>query len=123
MKLSNIHIPTVGQHSPWGAIQNVNKIADGIYQVYTAGHGGIFIDFNRVCEYKRKVGEYPFSPWLKSHNWYEEDVDCAMIMAFWPEYFSNGISSEAIKMVKEYTSCGTDKFYFANSLRVYLENK
>ncbi len=31
-------------HSPWGAIQHGEKLADGVFFISTAGHGGINLD-------------------------------------------------------------------------------
>ena len=56
-----------GMNSPWGSIQQVFEIAEGIQQVSTAGHGGwkVYHKYNRLIpkEIRRKEG------------WYEEDCE------------------------------------------------
>lgn len=67
-------------YSPWGKIDNVEKIVNGVTRVYTPSHGGIRITEKALREYacdydfliKRgaiKLGEYYF---------FEED--CAMAL-------------------------------------------
>jgi hypothetical protein len=61
-------------HSPWGAVQHGERLADGVFFVSTAGHGGIKLDRARnalVPEVFRKEG-----------GWYEEDCDWAIPMYF-----------------------------------------
>ena len=46
----------MAQYSPWGAVQEVRKIATGIRQVFTASHGGILLSAGKnalVPEYMR----------------------------------------------------------------------
>ena len=33
----------IGDHSPWGKVQESKKLAEGIYQISTPGHGGIMV--------------------------------------------------------------------------------
>jgi hypothetical protein len=58
--------------SPWGYIEETTRLADGIYFVSTASHGGIWLSRERQKEIGRK------SPFLKSAEWWEEDCDWAI---------------------------------------------
>ncbi len=61
-------------HSPWGAVQHGEKLADGVFFVSTAGHGGIKLDRARnalIPDVFRREG-----------GWYEEDCDWAIPMYF-----------------------------------------
>lgn len=52
--------------SPWGAIQDKRELAPGIWQVSTAGHGGIKLSRERnaaVPAYMRAEGG-----WYESHD-------------------------------------------------------
>lgn len=56
--------------SPWGPIQDVYPIADGIVSVSTAGHGGIKLDRKRQAampDYLKREG-----------GWYEEDCEWSL---------------------------------------------
>lgn len=33
----------IGDHSPWGKVQTTEKLADGVYEISTPGHGGIMV--------------------------------------------------------------------------------
>jgi hypothetical protein len=59
--------PKEGGRSPWGAIQHVTPIIDGVCFVSTASHGGVKLDRRRnaaIPSYMRRAG-----------GWYEEDCD------------------------------------------------
>lgn len=62
--------PREGKQSPWGKIQTVRKVADGIWWVSTPGHGGVKLNRTRnaqVPKYMRMPG-----------GWYEEDCEWAI---------------------------------------------
>jgi len=66
-----------GGRSPWGAVQQAERLAPGIHQVSTAGHGGIKLSPQR----NRKV-----DPSLRSADgWYEEDCDWAIPAITFPD--------------------------------------
>ena len=62
--------------SPWGSVQNSRKLAEGIWVVDTAGHGGIWLSPERRKQVPQYVTDVTF---LKSRTWFEEDCDQA-----WP---------------------------------------
>jgi hypothetical protein len=62
--------------SPWGAIQDKRELAPGIWQVSTAGHGGIKLSRERnaaVPDYMRREG-----------GWYEEDCEWSIAAVVHP---------------------------------------
>ena len=80
--------------TPWGPSQHQARIAEGITQVSTAGHGGIKLSPKRQQELQQKFPH--FQAWAGG-SWYEEDCDvCVVILAF-PEEFSNLAIRGAIK--------------------------
>ncbi len=63
--------------SPWGPPQDWQEYAEGVYQVGTAGHGGVKLDRKRnalVPAYMRLPG-----------GWYEEDCDWCIPAIVFPE--------------------------------------
>ena len=64
-------------NSPWGTVQGSETLADGITQVYTAGHGGIKLSPARQKQLLLK-GVKSQSNFLKSDQWWEEDCDWAI---------------------------------------------
>ena len=64
------------KHTPWGHAQHEEILAEGIISYSTAGHGGIWLSAER-----RKQLNYDKN-WLKTAQWWEEDVDWAV-----PYYF------------------------------------
>lgn len=67
----------LGKHSPWGRIEFEEKIADGIYNVSTPGHGGLKLDAAR----NRRVNPV----WRRAGGWYEEDCEWAIVALTFPD--------------------------------------
>lgn len=64
--------PRVNGKSPWGKIQHADHIADGIWNIVTARHGGLKISTERQRQ---------MPPQLRiPGGWYEEDVDWARVV-------------------------------------------
>lgn len=68
------------RHSRWGAVQQADEIAPGIWLVSTASHGGFMLSPERnatVPAYMRdRSGAY------------EEDCDCAVVIVAFPDLFN-----------------------------------
>ncbi len=64
-------------YSPWGPVQDSTELADGIVEVSTASHGGIWLSAYR----QREIGPYQGN-FLNSLEWWEEDCDWAVPYAF-----------------------------------------
>ena len=72
--------------SPWGAIQDKRELAPGIWQISTAGHGGIKLSRERnaaMPAYMRNEG-----------GWYEEDCEWAKAAVIHPIGFQRIIKTE-----------------------------
>lgn len=70
----------IGKHSPWGIIDQADKVVDGIWFVTTSSHGGIKLDRCRnsmIPSYLRQAG-----------GWYEEDCLCSIPICFFCQHFS-----------------------------------
>ena len=63
--------PRQGEHSPWGVIEAVQPLADGIVSVHTPCHGGIWLSKARLAQISAEE--------RSSDGWYEEDCEAA-----WP---------------------------------------
>jgi len=59
-----------GDRSPWGKIQDAKELAQGVWFVSTASHGGIKLDRGRN-------GKIPALA-RTAAGWYEEDCDWAI---------------------------------------------
>lgn len=88
----------VGGPSPWGPIQNVMVIASGICAVTTAGHGGIWVDSDKLKEMPGalRVLQSKYAP----KGWYEEDCDWAIVVAAFPHLFSDADCHAALETIK-----------------------
>lgn len=69
-----------GSRTPWGVTQEAKEIAPGIVFHSTAGHGGIKLSADR----NKSVS----SAWRIRGGWYEEDVNAAIVVLTFPQYFS-----------------------------------
>ena len=93
-----VYSDAVPKYSPWGAIDDKEKYAPGIWFVTTPSHGGIWLSPERRKEINRK------SPFLGSAAWWEEDCDCVIPIVF----FANSILSfspgkaELVKTCRKY---------------------
>lgn len=83
-----------GSASPWGPIQTVTKLADGIVSVTTASHGGICVSPSLLA--KMPVKSTPYS----EGGWFEEDCDWALVALCFPYAFTPGSVEYAKKLAK-----------------------
>ena len=69
-------------YSPWGRVQSAKRLADGIWSVSTASHGGIWLSGDRLAQLNALlISHYP--TFCGSDNWWEEDCDwCVPYVAF-----------------------------------------
>ena len=81
--MSNQAMYREGALCPWGKILDTKKVANGIYFISTAGHGGYLLSrerFNQMPEHLRNLS-------FTSNQYFEEDVSwCAVPLSF-PEEF------------------------------------
>lgn len=72
--------------SPWGPIQQLEKLGPGWYRVETASHGGMLLSPERVNDINPAWLDASFS----GNGWrgmFEEDIDwCIPVLAFEEEY-------------------------------------
>lgn len=76
----------IGDHTPWGAAQTADTIAEGITHVTTASHGGIHLspDRNALVPDYMKLGTFQRQG---AEGWYEEDCDwCIPAIIFENEF-------------------------------------
>lgn len=69
-----------GSRTPWGSAQWVTDYAPGIASVSTAGHGGVKLSRERNAEIP--------APLRRASGWYEEDLEAAIVVRYFPEAFS-----------------------------------
>lgn len=74
--MSRFVAPRVGGHTPWGPAQYVKTLAEGVYLVHTAGHGGVKVDPERLALLPASVRKA--SPGV----WFEEDCEAALPLFF-----------------------------------------
>lgn len=84
----------VGGSSPWGKIQHVKQVADGVYSVSTAGHGGLKLDAKQNAKMPAAL--------KVAGGWYEEDEAWSLVAIGLPEYFSDEVVAGAEKIVKDW---------------------
>lgn len=95
--------PRVGSRTPWGAADHVEKLADGIWQVGTPGHGGIKLSAAR----NKTVPDY-----MRAKNgWYEEDCEWAVAATVFPGAFKPTSREHAKKTLKNWKPDAYEKFY------------
>jgi hypothetical protein len=92
-----------GSRTPWGSVQYIQYIAEGIQHVSTAGHGGIKLDRKRnsaMPEYLRCEG-----------GWYEEDCDWAKVAVVYPSGFTPKQQESAKNTLQHWCPEGFEAFF------------
>ncbi len=77
--------------TPWGYAQYTKRIAEGITEYGTAGHGGIKLSQAR---YNALPEEYKAHKTFAGGLWYEEDCDWVIVALAFPEEFCKGLDEE-----------------------------
>jgi len=92
------------RHSPWGEVQHVESIADGVYLVSTASHGGVWLA-PPLRERLAKVCAGLWTPFTGTFEWLEEDCDLSVAVVWlgesWPNLRPGGLEL-AIESVTNY---------------------
>lgn len=83
----------VPKYSPWGKVDRVTTIADGIYSVGTASHGGIKLDRRRNASVPACV--------RAPGGWYEEDCEWCWVALALPNYFKPADVAWAERIAKD----------------------
>jgi hypothetical protein len=69
--------PRPGHGSPWGTIQHIEPLADGVVFVSTASHGGAWL--SEEAQARMPAAIKP----MHGRRWYEEDCEtCAVLLIF-----------------------------------------
>lgn len=72
--------PKVNGHSPWGWIQSVKEMSEGMWFVSTAGHGGIKLS--------RQLNAKMPKQFRREGGWYEEDCEVSLVVLAFPDRFT-----------------------------------
>lgn len=87
--VSTFH-PRVNGYSPWGSLISVERLADGIYRVSSASHGGIWLNRERQKQMQEEAPHLLDAVMRKSYApkpaWWEEDCEAVLpLLAFWDD--------------------------------------
>lgn len=91
---------TLPVHSPWGSIETRIKIADGLWEVGTASHGGIYASEERRASIDARFPERIGSAFYHEGRWYEEDCEWAYVAATFPELFPEATVERAHDLIR-----------------------
>ena len=81
-------------YTPWGAVQTVDEIADGILHYTTAGHGGYWLRPEKQAKIPAVLRNAPTFGDNGSRGWYEEDCDWCLVALALPLEFTAGMDDE-----------------------------
>ena len=90
-----------GMSSPWGIVQDVEVIAEGIVYVSTASHGGIWVASELLHRIKKEMQDYA-AYWSGSSQWFEEDCAAQCVVVSFPEYFGAEQVESAWRVINRY---------------------
>lgn len=80
--------------SPWGMIDHVEKVAEGIHFVSTSSHGGFELSPERLAK-------MPACLRMRG-GWYEEDCEASKVVCAFPEHFDERQVKLAIESLKNW---------------------
>jgi hypothetical protein len=90
-------------YSPWGEIQHQEEIAEGITVVSTASHGGMHVDNELFAAMPAALKCNVYG----TGQWFEEDVEVALVMIAFPDAFENRQVRTAVGTIEHYAKGGT----------------
>lgn len=76
----------IGGPSPWGAIQSIDVVGDGVYFVETPSHGGFFLEPSALGRIDDETLAGTFNG-LGLRGWFEEDCDWRHVARAFPDLF------------------------------------
>lgn len=88
-----VHEPRSAHPSPWGPIQSVDVIGNGIVSVDCAGHGGLWLSADRLADMPEDC--------LSSDGWYERDVEALWVFKHLERHLNEPLSVDARAMLDE----------------------
>lgn len=90
------------EQSLWGPVQSCTKVAEGIWAVGTAGHGGYVLSEERAKQFKDIMPLFKSS--YSSAREFEEDMDCIAVVLAFPECFPKDGVERAVKTAARATT-------------------
>lgn len=92
--------------SPWGHVDYREEVGKGIWSISTPSHGGLWLEPAIRSLMPASCRETPYS----SGGFFEEDCDCLLVYARFPEILRPGITLDEIhKYLRAQRSYFTDK--------------
>ena len=98
-------------NTPWGRADHVERIGDqGILQVSTPSHGGIFVPSELLAQMPAELqGSNSYSG---QGNWFEEDIEWTIPVLAFPLQFSPEYCKAAVETANGYArNKGTGKYF------------
>jgi hypothetical protein len=84
--------------TPWGPNQCAYEYAPGIISYSTAGHGGFWLDTERMAEFR---AQFPSFETYAGGPWFEEDEDCTVVILAFAECFDDYAVWSALRHVRQ----------------------
>lgn len=103
--MDNIRQPQEGDSSPWGEIQQADQLAEGVVEVHTASHGGIWLSPERLAQMPE--GQ------VSSDGWYEEDSEAAFPLFRFIDELELGLAPDKHEQFTAAVSKAVDRMPFS----------
>ena len=78
--------PMKGDNSPWGAIQDIEVLEDGVLFCSTASHGGVWLAPGKLAK-MRPALLAPSDFYKAGSPWFEEDCEILRVVCAFPHLF------------------------------------
>ncbi|GGG86661.1 DUF7007 domain-containing protein [Edaphobacter dinghuensis] len=88
--------------TPWGQAEHIKQLTEGIFEVSTAGHGGIRV----FPEPNQRIPDYMRA----DSGWYEQDVEWAKVAVVFPESFEANDVKAAHNTLKNWRPDAYERF-------------
>lgn len=85
---------------PWGEIQILEHVSQGILAITTSSHGGFWVPPSLRKKIPLKLRR-DAAKWANGYGagWFEQDCCARYVVAYIPEAFSKGRSERALKLI------------------------
>lgn len=90
-----------GDHTPWGPAQSIDRIADGLLFVSTAGHGGFWVGEELRSKMPKSL-LMTTSFYETGSPWFEEDCEAVRVMLAFPEHFPKHDPKELLESIGQF---------------------
>lgn len=102
-EIASTYPPVKGSDSPWGTVEDVYTVKEGITQVSTLSHGGFHVTPERMSRMPEELkGKRSYATHFEEggNGWFEEDCEVCLVVLAFPDEFTDWQVEESKREVR-----------------------